>query len=189
MSRSDQIPDSSAPSHSESPELAGVVGKNIGAIVKIRAEEERKKGLQERIADALTIFSGSMAFVYVHAVWFGFWIAFNVGWFRSAPFDPFPFSLLTLIVSLEAIFLSTFVLISQNRADSIADKRADLDLQINLLSEHEITHLLTMIDAIAAHLGIDARKGMEIEDLKKEVGAEQVLHEIESRRKFEQEKQ
>jgi hypothetical protein len=93
------------------------------------------------------------------------------------------------IVSLEAIFLSTFVLISQNRAGSIADKRADLDLQINLLSEHEITHLLTMIDAIAAHLGIDAKKGMEIEDLKKDVGAEQVLREIESREKIEQEKQ
>ena len=187
MSRSVQIPHPPNTSHFESRELAGVVGKNIGAIVKMRAKEERKKSLQDRIADALTIFSGSMAFVYVHAVWFGFWIAFNVGWFRGASFDPFPFSLLTLIVSLEAIFLSTFVLISQNRAGSIADKRADL--QINLLSEHEITHLLTVIDAIAAHLRIDAKKGMEIEDLKKDVGAEQVLDEIESREKREQEKQ
>jgi uncharacterized membrane protein len=188
MSRSDHVPQSTGTSTFENRELAGVVGKNIGAIVKMRAKEEHKKSLQERIADALTNFSGSMAFVYVHAVWFGFWIAFNMGWFRGAPFDPFPFSLLTLIVSLEAIFLSTFVLISQNRAGSIADKRADLDLQINLLSEHEITHLLKMVDAIAAHLGIDAKTGKEIEDLKKDVGAEQVLDEIETREKSEHQK-
>jgi uncharacterized membrane protein len=82
-----------------------------------------------------------MVFVYVHAIWFGFWIAFNLGWFRGAPFDPFPFSLLTLIVSLEAIFLSTFVLISQNRAGSIADKRADLVLQVTTLIHVVIHHL------------------------------------------------
>ncbi|HXI89776.1 MAG TPA: DUF1003 domain-containing protein [Blastocatellia bacterium] len=186
MSRSEQVPDPPGTSPFESRQLAGVVGKNIGAIVKMRAKEERKKSLQDRIADVLTIFSGSMAFVYVHTVWFGLWIAFNLGWFRRAPFDPFPFSLLTLIVSLEAIFLSTFVLISQNRAGSIADKRADLDLQINLLAEHEITHLLKMVDAIAVHLGIDAKTGKEIEDLKKDIGAEQVLDEIETREKSEQ---
>jgi uncharacterized membrane protein len=189
MSRSDQVPQTPGTSDFESREVAGVVGKNIGAIIEMRAKEERKKTRQDRIADALTIFSGSMVFVYVHAIWFGFWIAFNMGWLRGSPFDPFPFSLLTLIVSLEAIFLSTFVLISQNRAGSIADKRADLDLQINLLSEHEITHLLTMVDAIAAHLGIDAKKGKEIEDLKKDLGAEQVLDEIETREKSEREKQ
>ena|SRR5438477_2180535 len=186
MSRSDQVPHQPGTNPFEVQELAGVVGKNIGAIVEMRAKEERKKSLQDRIADALTIFSGSMVFVYVHAVWFGLWIAFNLGWFRGTPFDPFPFSLLTLIVSLEAIFLSTFVLISQNRAGSIADKRADLDLQINLLAEHEITHLLKMVDAIAAHLEIDAKTGKEIEDLKKDIGAEQVLAEIETREKSDQ---
>ena len=187
MSRSDQVPEPTETSPFERKEVAGVVGKNIGAIVKMRAKEERKKSGQDRIADALTIFSGSMAFVYVHAVWFAFWIAFNMGWFRGKPFDPFPFSLLTLIVSLEAIFLSTFVLISQNRAGSIADKRADLDLQINLLAEHEVTHLLKMVDAIAAHLGVDAKTGQEVEDLKKDVGAEEVLDEIETREKSREE--
>src|SRR6185437_11053960 len=99
----------------------------------------------------------------------------------AKPFDPFPFSLLTLVVSLEAIFLSTFVLISQNHAGQIADKRADLDLQINLLSEHEITRLLKVMDAVADHLGVDAGKKSEDEELKKDVGAKQVLDEIESR--------
>jgi uncharacterized membrane protein len=162
-----------------SPQLAGVVGKNIAEIVKIRAEEEHKKGLQERLADLLTRFSGSMAFVYVHAIWFGVWIALNIGWVGIKPFDPFPFSLLTLVVSLEAIFLSTFVLISQNHAGTIADKRADLDLQINLLSEHEITSLLRLMDAVARHLGVDVERH-DHQELMKNVAARKVLDEIES---------
>lgn len=163
--------------------LSGVVEQNIDSIVEMRLAEERKKGPQELVADSLTRFSGSMIFVYVHAIWFGLWIVLNVGWFGGKPFDPFPFSLLTLIVSLEAIFLSTFVLISQNRAGAIADKRADLDLQINLLSEHEITRLLAMMDAVADHLGIDLDKRPELEELKKDVPAEEVLGKIESRLK------
>lgn len=173
-------------SGSENPELAGVVHKNIASLVEMRNAEERKKSLQEKTADLLTKFSGSMIFVYVHAIWFGFWIALNMGVLGSKPFDPFPFSLLTLVVSLEAIFLSTFVLISQNHAGRIADKRADLDLQINLLSEHEITRLLTLMDAVADHLGIDIREKPEVEELKKDADAKQVLGEIETRQKTEQ---
>lgn len=171
----------------EHSELAGVVGKNISDIVKMRVEEERKKSLQERVADLLTLFSGSMVFVYVHAVWFGFWILFNIGWLGNKPFDPFPFSLLTLIVSLEAIFLSTFVLISQNHASTVADKRADLDLQINLLAEHEVTHLLTLVDAIADHLGIETATRRDVEELKKDVGTKDVLDELETQEKNEKE--
>jgi uncharacterized membrane protein len=149
----------------------------------MRTAEERNKSLQEKTADLLTKFSGSMIFVYVHAIWFGVWITLNTGLLGSNAFDPFPFSLLTLVVSLEAIFLSTFVLISQNHASRIADRRADLDLQINLLSEHEITRLLTLMDAVADHLGIEAPDKPEVEELKKDVGAEQVLGEIETREK------
>lgn len=180
MSSMDRADDSTQSSQQHT-ELAGVVGKNISDIVEMRAEEERRKSLQERVADVLTLFSGSMVFVYVHTVWFGFWILLNVGWLGNKPFDPFPFSLLTLIVSLEAIFLSTFVLISQNHASSVADKRADLDLQINLLAEHEVTHLLTLVDAIADHLGIAREKRNDVEELKKNVGTKQVLDELESR--------
>lgn len=185
----------SSPHRSDSPDKpvsdendgqAGVVEENISAIIKMRAEKEREKSLQERAADALTMFSGSMVFVYVHAVWFGFWILFNVGWLGGGkPFDPFPFSLLTLIVSLEAIFLSTFVLISQNHAGRIADKRADLDLQINLLSEREVTRLLTLTDAIADHLGIQLEKQPDNDELKRDVGAKEMLDKIESREKTE----
>lgn len=178
---SEPLDDLSTHDRPKNQELARVVADNIDSIVKMRLAEEGKKGIQEHTADALTRFSGSMLFVYVHAIWFAIWIALNVGWLGGKPFDPFPFSLLTLIVSLEAIFLSTFVLISQNRAGAIADKRADLDLQINLLSEHEITRLLTLMDTVAGHLGVDLDKKPEIEELKKDVGAETVLDEIEFR--------
>ena len=163
------------------PNLANVVEENIDTIIKMRRAEQRDKGPQEHTADALTKFSGSMIFVYVHAIWFALWIALNVGWLGAKPFDPFPFSLLTLIVSLEAIFLSTFVLISENRASRIADKRAELDLQINLLSEYEITRLLTLMDAIADHLGVDLNEKPELQELKKDISAEAVLKRIQSR--------
>lgn len=161
--------------------LAGILEQNIDSLVKVRLAKEREKGPQERAADALTRFSGSMLFVYVHAVWFGVWIAANIGLFGQTKFDPFPFSLLTLIVSLEAIFLSTFVLISQNHAGALAEKRAELDLQINLLSEHEITQLLVLMDAIADHLGVEFSKKPEVEELKEDVPAEDVLDRIEAR--------
>lgn len=186
MTSSQSHPESPDHAQPENPELAGVVHQNIASLNEMRRAEERKKSLQERIADLLTRFSGSMLFVYMHAIWFGVWIALNTGWMGSEPFDPFPFSLLTLVVSLEAIFLSTFVLISQNHAGKLADKRADLDLQINLLSEHEITRLLTLVDAIADHLGVETGEKHKVQELKKDVGAEQVLGEIELREKTEQ---
>jgi uncharacterized membrane protein len=188
MSSSNSADNSAQSVQHGAPALAGVVGENISQIVKMRAEEEKRKGLQERVADVLTLFSGSMVFVYVHAVWFGFWILFNVGLLGNKPFDPFPFSLLTLIVSLEAIFLSTFVLISQNHASKVADKRADLDLQINLLAEHEVTRLLTLVDAIADHLGIESEKQGDVEELKEDVGTKQVLDELESQQENEKDK-
>lgn len=184
MSSSLQRADNSAQSVQQvNSELAGVVGKNICDIVEMRAEQKRRKGPQERVADGLTLFSGSMVFVYVHALWFGFWILFN-GWLGNKPFDPYPYSLLTLIVSLEAIFLSTFVLISQNHASAIADKRADLDLQINLLAEHEVTRLLTLVDAIADHLGVERENRHDVEDLKKDVGTKQVMDELETQERI-----
>ncbi|MFT3772780.1 MAG: DUF1003 domain-containing protein [Minicystis sp.] len=96
------------------------------------------------------------------------------------PFDPFPFVMLAMIASVEAIFLSTFVLISQNRMAALADRRADLDVQINLLAEHEITRLIALCDAMAQHLGVHPEPGSQrIEELKRDVRPEAVLDEIE----------
>jgi uncharacterized membrane protein len=99
---------------------------------------------QDRIADAITRFAGSMLFVYLHIGWFALWIIYNVAAPKS--FDRFPFGLLTLIVSLEAIFLSTFVMISQNREAQRSDVRAQLDFETNVLGE-------VWIEMIAAKLG------------------------------------
>ena len=172
----------------QNPELAGVVHKNIASILEMRRAEERKKRPQEKFGDLLTKFFGSMLFVYVHVLWFGSWIVLNTGMLGTEPFDPYPFSFLTLVVSLEAIFLSTFVLISQNHAGKMAEKRAELDLQINMLAEHEITRLLHFVDAIADHLGVDAEEKPEVEELKKDVGPDQVLSELETREEMESSK-
>jgi uncharacterized membrane protein len=102
----------------------------------------------------------------------------NLGWFGLKPFDPYPFGLLTMIVSLEAIFLSTFVLISQNRMQAAADERADLDLQINLLAEHEVTRLIKLVDAIASKLEVTTDCDAEINELERDIEPETILHEL-----------
>ncbi|MFD8077401.1 DUF1003 domain-containing protein [Streptomyces sp. NPDC059718] len=102
----------------------------------------RGRGAQDRVADAITAFAGSMAFVYVHIVWFAVWILLNQGLVGpGAVFDPYPFGLLTMIVSLEAIFLSTFVMVSQNRQAARDNIRADLAFETNVRSEVWTAHI------------------------------------------------
>lgn len=163
----------------ETPHVAEAIERNVRALVEIRRQLDARKTAQDRIADAITKFVGNLLFVYFHVLWFAVWIFWNTGWLGLPPFDEFPFGLLTMVVSLEAIFLSTFVLVSQNRLTEISDKRADLDLQINLLAEYEITKILRITDAIADHLGLTAGKDPELEQLKKEVSPEKVLQEME----------
>jgi uncharacterized membrane protein len=112
----------------------------------------RMRGTQDRIADAITSFAGTMQFVYIHAAWFTVWIAVNEGLFgRSAVWDPYPYGLLTMIVSLEAIFLSTFVMVSQNRQATREKVRADLDFETNIRSEVWSAHM-------GHALGVDAKQ-------------------------------
>ncbi|ARF59155.1 hypothetical protein B1H19_00895 [Streptomyces gilvosporeus] len=100
------------------------------------------RGTEDRIADAITAFAGTMLFVYLHAAWFTVWIVCNEGVFgQQAVWDPFPFGLLTMIVSLEAIFLSTFVMLSQNRQAARENVRADLDFETNVRSEVWSIHM------------------------------------------------
>ena len=163
----------------DSPLLSKVLERNIRTISYLRLQASRARGLQERLADAITTFSGRMIFVYVHIVWFGLWILLNTGRLSVPTFDPFPYGLLTMVVSLEAIFLSTFVLISQNRLSAEAESRANLSLQIGLLTEHEVTRVLQMLDAIQDKLGIDNDEDSELADLEMETKPEDVLAEIE----------
>ena len=165
----------------ETPQIAEAIERNIRALQEIRRQVEVKKTKQDRVADAITDFCGNVFFVYFHVLWFSIWILWNTGMLGFQPFDTFPFGLLTMIVSLEAIFLSTFVLVSQNRLTEMSDKRANLDLQINLLTEYEVTKILRLTDAIADHLGLKEGKDPELEQLKQEVSPEKVLQEIEKK--------
>src|SRR3954468_14277928 len=161
------------------PGLASVFARNIEALQKRRAEEKALATFEERVAGRITRFSGSMRFVYLHLAIFGLWIVGNLGLVPGFPqFDP-SFVILAMVASVEAIFLSTFVLISQNRMAAAADKRDDLDLQINLLSEHEVTKLVALVSAIANKLGVRTDIDHEVEELKQNVAPEVVLDEIE----------
>ncbi len=161
------------------PHLADIIEQNIRTIIDIRKKADDQRTLQERLADGITKFSGQMAFAYFHIVWFGTWIVINLGILGIKPFDPFPFGLLTMVVSLEAIFLATFVLITQNRLGAEADRREDLDLQMDLLTEHELTRVLQMLDAIQDKLGIENDTDLELHDLEQNVHPEDVLEEME----------
>jgi len=169
-----------AEDHAEdNPALNKVIERNIRTIIRLRLKAARERTVHDRIADIITSFSGRMGFVYVHIVWFGLWILLNTGRVGVPAFDPFPYGLLTMIVSLEAIFLSTVVLISQNRLSGEIERRADLDLQIGLLTEHELTRVLQMLDAIQRKMDIDDDAASELADLEMETKPEDVLAEIE----------
>ena len=162
----------------DNPTLADVIERNIRTVAGLHVQARKERTLQEHIADVITQFSGRMSFVYFHVVWFGVWILINTGHLGIRPFDPFPYGLLTMVVSLEAIFLATFVLISQNRLSEDADRRAHLDLQIGLLTEHELTRTLQMLDAIQDKLGIENDSDVELAQLEMETRPEDVLAEI-----------
>src|ERR1041385_1291954 len=137
--------DSADRSMSASPQrgqFSHVLARNIDGILQARREAEGRKSVQEHVSDAITRFTGSLRFVYLHGFIFGAWIIWNLGLIPGlVPFDP-SFVVLAMVASVEAIFLSTFVLISQNRMQAQAEQRAELDLQISLLAEHEVTQLM-----------------------------------------------
>lgn len=165
------------PAHTQ--QFSRVLSRNIEGLLEARRDSERRKRSGERISDAITRFTGSLRFVYIHAVLFGGWIVWNLGWIHGLPvFDP-SFVVLAMVASVEAIFLSTFVLISQNRMQAEAEKRAELDLQISLLAEHEVTQLMTLLDAIGRRLGVELTDDADIEEVKQDVDPRAVLDAIE----------
>jgi uncharacterized membrane protein len=149
---------------------------NIEAVRKLEEEFTRSRTLPDRIADAVGGFSGSLTFVALHAVLFAGWIGWNtIG--RGPHFDRFPFMLLSLVVSLEAIFLSTFVLMKQNRMSKREDLRAHLDLQINLLSEQEMTLVLQLLRRISTRLGVPLST-QQIEELSGDTSVEELASQL-----------
>ena len=132
--------------------VVDLMQRNVQVVQKLEEAAKQERTASDRLATVVANFCGSMKFVWVHVIWFSGWIGFNM--FPGVThIDPFPFTFLTLVVSLEAIFLSTFILISQNHDTRISERRNQLDLQINLLSEQENTKMLTILQAIAEKVG------------------------------------
>jgi len=155
--------------------------QNIEKVAKLEQAARAQRTSVDRLAESIANFCGSMAFVWVHVIWFGGWILLN-----SIPgvrhVDPFPFTFLTLIVSLEAIFLSTFILINQNLETRVSERRSHLDLQLNMLSEQENTKMITILRAIAEKVGADLSHDPHLEALSEETLPEKLAEQIEAKR-------
>jgi uncharacterized membrane protein len=161
--------------------MATIVERNIEALRREAKQREAARGWSERVADLITRFAGSMAFVFIHLALFGVWIAANLGLLPLPQWDP-TFVMLGMVASVEAIFLSTFILISQNAMSRAAERRAELDLQVNLLAEHEVTKLVEMVAAIGRKLDAPAVEDPEVREAAQDIRPEQVMRQIDQGR-------
>ena len=165
-------------SEREIPEMARVVERNVNALLRRKEQESKKRKLHEKLVDSVTAFTSSMWSVYFHLALFGIWILWNAGAFHLKPFDR-SFIILATFAAVEAIFLTTFVLIGQKRINIQADKWAELDLQVSLLTEHEVTRMLNLMIAIAKKMNIEEADNKEMEELSKDIHPEKVLDTME----------
>jgi uncharacterized membrane protein len=164
--------------------MAATLRDNIAELTARQRAEAQSAPWTDRIADRITAFTGSMLFVALHLFAFGLWIAINLGALPVVPrFDP-SFVVLAMVASVEAIFLSTFVLISQNRMAAAADRRADLDLHVNLLAEHELTKLAELVERIARRLDVPV-DDPQFHEIRKDIEPTQVLDALDERRREE----
>lgn len=162
--------------------ISGPLARNIDALMQRRRRAFSEQGMAEKLSARIAGFTGSIWSVLIHALFFGAWIAVNIGLVPGvAAWDP-SLVVLAMIASVEAIFLTTFVLMNQRRQARIEDDRAELTLQISLLSEQETTKLAALVMALADALGVPFPQGTEAEELTQEVTPETILDEIERKR-------
>lgn len=149
-------------------------------VKSLKASADAKRTWSERFADLATKFFGSVFFLLFNAFCFLAWIVVNMDAFPGIePFDPFPFGLLTMIVSLEAIFLSIFVLISQNRTEKVDELRDEIDLQVDVRAEHELTKMLQLQFLLLKKSGIDVSNDRELKEMLKPEDTEKLERDIE----------
>jgi uncharacterized membrane protein len=154
-----------------------VTRQNVLAMRQLEEAAMARRTGADRVAAAIARFCGQMTFVWIHVVMFAVWIGYNtLSWFT--PFDPYPFTFLTLVVSLEAIFLSTFILISQNYDMRLSERRNQLDLQINLLAEQENTKALQMLERIAKKVGAHISDDPQVRALEQATRPESLARQI-----------
>lgn len=174
--------DSSADPRSVSRPPASVdqlTDRNIRTIVELGRAARATSSLGQRLATAVAAYCGSMTFVWIHVAWFTAWIVLNTSpWLARHP-DPFPFTFLTLIVSLEAIFLSAFILISQSQENRLTEQRSQLDLQINLLTEQENTEMLKILRRVADKVGVAVDPDLDLAAFEAAIRPEKLAEQLE----------
>jgi uncharacterized membrane protein len=158
-------------------DAAELTRQNVRAMRRLEELATQQRTFADRVADFVARFCGSMTFVWCHVALFGGWIAWNVVP-RLPHFDPYPFTFLTLCVSLEAIFLSSFILISQNYEMRVTERRNRLDLQIDLLAEQENTKMLQLLERIALKVGATGEPDPELRALEEATRPEMLAQEI-----------
>ena len=152
-----------------------IVNRAFGAI---KAKHSSERTLMQGVADRLNDFASSTPYFVFHVVWFVVWIPWNMGWLGLRPFDPYPFGLLTMIVSLEAIFLSIFVLMAQKRESAIAELREELMLQVNLRMEEEVTKTLQLVAGLYTRLGHRVAEDPELSDMMQPLDVAGIEHDV-----------
>ncbi len=159
-----------------------LVRRNIERVLLLEEHASRSRGVIESITDVTGRFVGTLAFVCVQALLIGGWIAWNSGAVPGlVPFDRFPFNLLSAVTSAEAVILSAFVLMKQNRMSSIADRRDHLDLQVNLMAEQESSIIIQMLDRISRKLEITQEGREEALELSKTSTLDHLVEQLHAR--------
>jgi uncharacterized membrane protein len=148
------------------------------AIGAVKAQYAKRRTWLERFVDRLNQIASSTYFLGAHAIWFAVWIAWNTGLLGLVPFDPFPFGLLTMVVSLEAIFLSIFVLMAQQRESAIAELREELGLQVSLRVEQEVTKTLQLVAGLYTRMGHRVGDDPELHRMLEPLDVKQIEREL-----------
>jgi uncharacterized membrane protein len=155
--------------------------RNVAAILALEHEALARRSRSERLSDAIAGHAGRMWFLVGHAIWFAAWIVLNSRIVRGFPvIDPFPYQFLTFVTSLESIFLSLFILMSQNRSNKQSEARSHLDLQVNLLAEQESTKMLQMLQLLCNHHQLVMPHDPELEQLKSTTEPAELLKELQA---------
>jgi len=173
-----KTPDSTGARYHQPRNVEEMTEQNVQTIVQLEETAKANRNKTDQMADIIAQFCGSFTFVWVHLIWFAAWIVVN-GLPGVAHFDPYPFTFLTLVVSLEAIFLSTFILISQNHETRLSERRNQLDLQINLLTEQENTKMLKILERIADKVGASTQDDPSLQVLEQSTRPEKLVEQIE----------
>ncbi|HOE34140.1 MAG TPA: DUF1003 domain-containing protein [Anaerolineaceae bacterium] len=167
------------PEENYDPDLVHVLEENIRTSVELQKKARQRRSFEQRLSDRVASIASHISFLYIHLVIIIVHILINSGWFGNKPYDPYPFSLLIGIITVEVLFLSTLILISQNRDEAEADRRAELDLQMSMLNQYEITRILKMLEEMEAKVGITHENDPELQKLKEQISPKDVLREIE----------